>query len=195
PGDPFRFVPRSSEAGYTLTFPPGSTVWIDVNEFERLMDQALATQKVSEGIQLVEAALSLYTGDFLIEDEEASWTQAERTRLRDRYFSGVSRLMEWRLEAGRYNDAITLGHKALDVDPCREPLYRLIMQCQAYLGDNAGALQTFEQCRQILDEQLGADPSPQSLQLHTAILQGTLRIEERPVVEKRDSIGIQRSEE
>jgi DNA-binding SARP family transcriptional activator len=185
PGESFRFVPRSSEAGYTLRFPPGSTVWIDVNEFERLMDQALTTQNVSEGTQLVEAALSLYTGDFLAEDEEASWTQAERTRLRDRYFSGVSRLMEWWLEAGRYNDAIALGRKALDVDACREPLYRLIMQCQAYLGDNAGALQTFEQCRQILDEQLGADPSPQTLQLHTAILQGTLHIEERPVAEKR----------
>src|SRR5204863_8437866 len=100
------------------------------------------------------------------------------------------RLKEWGLEAGHYNDAITLGHKALDVHPCREPLYRLIMQCQAYLVDNAGALQTFEQCRQILDEHLGADPSPQTLQLHTAILQGTSRIEERPVVEKRDSIVI-----
>lgn len=172
PQIPSRFVPRG-HAGYTLIFPKDSSVWIDVAEFERLLDRALAVPDYSqERRKLLEAALQLYTGDYLAQDEEVSWTRAERVRLRERYFTGVVLLAEWQYEARRYRDAIELCRRALEFDLCREPLYRLMMQCQAQLGDSIGALQTFEQCRQLLDEHLGADPSPQTLDLHTALLRG-----------------------
>ncbi|HZO72197.1 MAG TPA: BTAD domain-containing putative transcriptional regulator [Ktedonobacteraceae bacterium] len=173
PQAPSRFVPRG-HAGYTLIFPVGSAVWLDVVEFECLLDQALAAPEVhnQERRKLLERALQLYSGDYLAQDEEASWARAERVRLRERYFAGVAALAEWQYEAGLYRDAIELCRQALEFDSCREPLYRLMMQCQAQMGDSVSALQTFEQCRQLLDEYLGADPSPQTLHLHTAILRG-----------------------
>ncbi len=177
PQTPSRFVPRG-HAGYTLIFPADSAVWIDVIEFERLLDQALAAPAVSgkERRKLLERALQLYSGDYLAQDEEASWARAERVRLRERYFTGVAALAEWQYEAGLYRDALEQCRQALEFDSCREPLYRLMMQCQAQMGDSVGALQTFEQCRQLLDEHLGADPSPQTLRLHTAILRGEFQV-------------------
>ena len=174
PQTPSRFVPRG-RAGYTLVFPSDSSVWIDVIEFERLLDQALTVSELTtneERHKLLEAALQLYAGDYLAEDEELSWTRAERLRLHERYFTGITKLAEWQHEAGLYTEALELCRHALEFDLCREPLYRLMMQCQAQQGDTAAALQTFEQCRQLLDEHLGADPAPQTLLLHTAILRG-----------------------
>jgi DNA-binding SARP family transcriptional activator len=168
---PARFVPRG-RAGYRLIFPADSTIWIDTVEFERLIDEALAGSNSAGGRRLLEEALQLYTGDYLVGDEEESWTRLERERLRERYFAGVSKLAEWQSEVGLYSEVIMLCRKALCFDACREPLYRLMMHCQASLGDTAAALQTFERCRQVLDEHLGADPAPQTMGLHMSILRG-----------------------
>ena len=171
PRAPARFVPRG-RAGYRLIFPADSTIWIDTVEFERLLDEALAGGNCANGRRLLEEALQLYTGDYLAGDEEESWTRLERERLRERYFVGVNRLAEWQSEAELASEAIILCRKALCFDACREPLYRLMMRCQASLGDTAAALQTFERCRQVLDEHLGADPDPQTMSLHVSILRG-----------------------
>lgn len=172
------FIPRG-QAGYALVFPPTCTVWIDVSEFERLLDASFAGTNTPHMCTLLESALRLYTGEYLAEDGESGWALAERARLRERYFAGVVRLMQWQGESGCYVQAFELGQRALELDACREPLYRLIMQYQALAGDNAAALQTFEQCRQALAAHLGADPSPQTLALHMAILKGEFPVADR----------------
>ncbi len=173
------FVPRG-QGGYALVFPPECAAWIDTAEFERLLDKGLQGTNTLENRALLERALQLYTDDYLAEDGEALWVLAERARLRERYFAGVTRLMQWQGEMARYHEAIELGRRALNRDMCREPLYRLIMQYQALVGDTASALQTFEQCRQVLADSLGADPSPQTLGLHMAILKGAFLAPARP---------------
>jgi tetratricopeptide (TPR) repeat protein len=54
------------------------------------------------------------------------------------------------------------------------------MRFQAESGDSAGALLTYERCRTILSEELGADPSPLTQLLHQRILNG--EIEPRPAI-------------
>ncbi len=173
------FVPRG-QSGYALVFPPECATWIDVYEFERLLDFGLQGANTPETRAMLECALHLYTDEYLAEDGETAWVLAERTRLHERYFAGVICLMQWRGELGCYREALELGRRALERDVCREPLYRLIMQYQALAGDNAGALLTFEQCRQELDKRLGADPSAQTLALHIAILTGAFPEQLRP---------------
>ncbi len=167
PHMPSRFIPRG-RGGYTLVFPPACSVWIDTVEFERLLQTAVAQQDS----KLLEAALSVYAGNYLAEDEEAGWICRERFRLRESYLHGVITLMHWYNDMNLSSAAGALGRAALVFDPAHEPLYRAIMRTQVIQGDNASALQTFELCRQALDEHLGADPSPQTLALHTAILTG-----------------------
>jgi DNA-binding SARP family transcriptional activator len=169
------FVPRG-RGGYALVFPPLCCTWIDTVEFEQLLDQGLQGVNTRENRALLEQALQLYTDDYLAEDGEVLWVLAERARLRERYFAGVTRLMQWLGERAHYHEAIAAGHCALRRDVCREPLYRLIMQYQALAGDTASALQTFAQCRLVLADALGADPSPQTLGLHMAILNGTFLV-------------------
>src|SRR5258708_36870556 len=110
PRAPARFVPRG-RAGYRLIFPADSTIWIDMVEFERLLDEALAGGNCAGGRRLLEEALQLYTGDYLAGDEEESWTRLERERLRERYFAGVSRLAEWQSEGWLDRQVIGLCRK------------------------------------------------------------------------------------
>lgn len=174
-GEPSRFLPRAS-LGYTLLIPSDGTVWVDSIEFERLLDETNSGYESPKRRRLLESALQLYTGDYLAEDEQESWTLAERARLRERYFSTALSLMEAQRKLGLHNEAISVGRRALSFDSCRESFYPIIMYCQVTLGDTVGALQTFEQCRQELHNRLGVDPSPQTLKLHTELLRGELNI-------------------
>jgi len=176
PQAPSLFVPRGS-IGYTLHLPTDSSIWADTLEFERQLDAASEGPENSRRRKLLESALQLYAGDYLAEDEQESWTFAERTRLRERYFDAVLSLMEMQRKQKLYSEAIAVGRRALSFDVCREPLYPIIMHCQAALGDTIGALQTFEQCRQELHHQLGVYPSPRTLALHTKLLQGDVHVE------------------
>src|SRR5581483_11651458 len=173
------FVPRG-KAGYTLVFPASCAVWIDTLEFERLLDAHLHGENTARARAGLQEALRLYTGDYLAEDSEYSWALAERARLRARYFAGVTRLMKWQGALHWYDAAIELGHHALNMDACHEPLYRLMMRYQALAGDMPAALQTFERCRRVLDEHLGIDPSAETLALHMAILNGKFPESRRP---------------
>jgi DNA-binding SARP family transcriptional activator/ABC-type dipeptide/oligopeptide/nickel transport system ATPase component len=168
---PSRYIPRGNN-GYKFILPDDGSVWIDVLAFEKALEAALSKEGRPEFEEQLAEALKLYTGDYLSEDEAESWAWGERERLRERYLQGMLRLAELQYNHHRLNEALATCRKALAVGLLSEPLYRLIMRCQAELGDRAGALLTFERCRQLLDEQLGVDPSPQTLQLHSAILQG-----------------------
>ncbi len=174
PQIPSRFVPRG-QAGYRLSLPSDCNVWIDTVEFEHLLERAYAEAHRNTQCTFLAQALSLYTGDYLVEDEEARWAMFERTRLHESYLLGATTLMEWYIEERQYDNAIKVGRRALMLDASHEPLYRKLMQCQASVGDTAGALHTFEQCRQFLEHSLGADPSPQTLALHIAVLRGELQ--------------------
>jgi|GEM_PF-3194634 len=171
-----RFVPRG-HAGYQLSFPDDASVWVDTIEFERLLEAAYTANTANNAhrFQLLQAALQLYVGDYLVEDEAASWLQAERARLRDRYCVGAYTLATWHYAEQRYNESIAVCSDGIRVDSYHEPFYRLIMQSQAALGATASALKTFERCLEMLDDVFGADPAAQTLQLHQAIVKGVFR--------------------
>jgi DNA-binding SARP family transcriptional activator len=44
------------------------------------------------------------------------------------------------------------------------------MRCEAALGNRAEAVRAYHQCRQLLREQLGVDPSPETQALFVTLL-------------------------
>ena len=178
--------PNRAPSRYVVTQAPGyafhltSDIWLDVEEFERKLNLAHNTPDPGRRLQLHEEALDLYGDDYLISDPYADWLQTERDRLRERFFNALLQVAELYAETGHYADAITACRRMLARDEVRENAYQALMRYQAESGDSAGALLTYERCRTILSEELGADPSPLTQQLHQRILNG--EIEPRPVV-------------
>ena len=60
-------------------------------------------------------------------------------------------------------------HAAAD-EPFRETGYQLLMKAHTATGNRGEALLTYERCRRILAEELGADPSAETRALHRELL-------------------------
>lgn len=178
--------PNRAPSLYIVTQAPGYTfhlapeIWLDVEEFDLRYNRAHNSADSALRLQLLEEAIDLYTDDYLISDPYADWLQAERERLRERFFNALLMVADIYAESGHYADAITTCRRMLARDEVRENAYQSLMRFQAESGDSAGALLTYERCRTILSEELGADPSPLTQLLHQRILNG--EIEPRLVI-------------
>mgnify|MGYP005842086269 FL=1 len=178
--------PNRAPSRYIVTQTPGYAfhlspeIWLDVDEFEHLLNRANSLSDSTLRLQLLERAIELYSDDYLISDPYADWLQAERERLRERFFSALLVAADIYAESGHYTEAITMCRRMLARDEVRENAYQSLMRFQAESGDSAGALLTYERCRTILSEELGADPSPLTQLLHQRILNG--EIETRRVI-------------
>ncbi len=181
---PSKYI-HTQSPGYAYRTHPD--VWLDVEEFEQLLNQAAnasSNQPASPSVhasrithhatskELLTQAIALYHDDYLAADPYADWAAAERERLRERYFSARLALADEQAASGDYRAAIESARAVLARDPVRENAYQSLMRFQAQSGDSAAALMTYERARQILADELGADPSPLTQQWHARILNG-----------------------
>jgi len=165
-------------AGAILTRPPGYQLQlgrneIDANRFERLTTEgarALADEDRGRGATLLREALSLWRGpalsDFLYED----FAQPYIRRLHDLHLHAIETLAAAELEDGRVADVLALLEGSIREDPLRERSRELLMLALYRSGRHAEALRTFENLRQLLDEELGLDPSPPLRRLQERII-------------------------
>jgi len=157
------------QGGYAWNMESGA--WIDVDAFLALTAEH-ETRAEADILAQLEQALALYRGDYLADEPDSPWADRLRELLHERFIGALHDLAELRLKGGEYEAAIALARRGLEYDQLREPLYRTLMRAQARAGDVASALQTYERCRRLLDQELGASPSAQTRALHSAILRG-----------------------
>ena len=154
-----------------ITFSPPSTCWIDLTEFERLSEEGrrLATVAPAEAIARLRQAVDLYQGH-LLSNLYDDWVIAERERLRELFIDNLARLGQLWQVSSRPDEAIGVIRLLLEYDPLREKEHRRLMELYLASGDRAGALQQYQRCRQILADELAAEPMPETEALYQAIL-------------------------
>src|SRR5204862_4233964 len=76
------------------------------------------------------------------------------------------------LEASDWATAADAATAALDQDPYDESALRLLLRSYAAGGQLAAALAAYARTRERLADELGTDPAPETVALHTAILRG-----------------------
>jgi DNA-binding SARP family transcriptional activator len=156
--------------GYAFRLHPD--IWLDVEVFDRTLNTAQHSNNPLLRKQIFLDAVELYQDDYLVSDPYADWASIERERLRERYFNALLQLAELQAQDGDYGEAISTVRRILARDEVRENAYQSLMRYQAESGDSAGALLTYERCRTILADELGADPSPLTQLWHQRILNG-----------------------
>lgn len=170
--------PNRAPSRYIITQTPGYAfhllpeIWLDVDVFEQKLTLGQHTADLAPRRVLLEEAVELYQDDYLVSDPYADWAQSERERLRERTFTALLQLAEMQALDGDYPEAISTVRRILARDEVRENAYQSLMRYQAESGDSAGALLTYERCRTILADELGADPSPLTQTWHQRILNG-----------------------
>jgi LuxR family maltose regulon positive regulatory protein len=117
-----------------------------------------------------ERAVELYRGDYLIEDLYEDWTMVERERLANACIDLLDRLSIHYMEVGQHQESIRACYRVLEKDRCHEDSHRLLMECYARLGLRARALHQYRMCEQILEQEYGTSPSPETRSHYTRLL-------------------------
>lgn len=149
--------------------------WVDVVEYRELASRARVAARAGDDervLRLCEAAETLYVGEFHAFDDDSQWARAEREDLRRRRQELLVDGASSALALERFREAVDLGTVAARLDGTSETAHRVLMQGYAALGEVGNALLVFERYRSRLAEALGADPSPQTMELHLELLRG-----------------------
>jgi LuxR family maltose regulon positive regulatory protein len=143
--------------------------WFDADAFERLLDGAGQAAIPEEASGLLEEALALYRGDYL-EGIYADWSLLERERLRGRYLAALEALAGLYADRRKLQRAVELYQRLLAEDPYQEVAHRGLMRCYYRLGDRAAAVRQYQICAELLREELGLSPTPETEALYLQII-------------------------
>jgi DNA-binding SARP family transcriptional activator/tetratricopeptide (TPR) repeat protein len=149
--------------------------WIDAVELGHLVEEIERRRSAANVIGAAAAArvaLSLLRGGAApVPGDWAELRLAEIDRLaaRARLVAGSALL-----EAGDWMAACDAAATALEHDPYDEQALRVLLRGYVLGGQAAAALAAYAATRERLAEDLGTDPSPETVSLHTAILRGEL---------------------
>ena len=156
--------------GYRLRYQ-----WLDLDELATVTAEAerrLADGNPSGAATAARIALSLVRGPLLDPGTEAGWVLAEHAALQQQVRRSRQVAASALLATGDWLDARELAAADVLADPYDEEAVRLAMRADDAGGRPAMALAVFEDLRRTLADELGADPAPETVDLHTAILRG-----------------------
>lgn len=129
----------------------------DAVEFEERLDRG----ELEEGLRL-------YRGEFLhglvIGDATGfdRWQESEAWRLQRRAWKAAAALADGAEEDGNMIAAMHWLEQAVELLPTDEVLFRRLLVLTDSMGDRAGALRTYERFSDLMREEYGVEPSPET---------------------------------
>lgn len=96
-----------------------------------------------------------------------SWRKEYRSRLTDALNTASNRLRC----AGNIQDALWFAQAAYQREPAREDVCMTLMRAQIDAGQRSAAIATYHACRKSLADELGIDPSLETMNLYTHIIE------------------------
>ena len=141
----------------------------DVQNFIAATKKASGKKKVDQKIEAFETAVSLYKGTYLPHLDE-TWVVADRERYLGMYTKATEELAFLHLNNKEFEASLETSQTALEFDPYNEPLHRICMNAYAALGNKSAVRHQFNKCRTILLEEIGSEPSSQTIGLYQALI-------------------------
>lgn len=149
-------------------------VWTDADAFRDAVGQVRrhgvagdlrAAVVAARHVDLVYQAAPEPRSDAAWVGQECSWfVETLRRVLADA--ADAAAVLHW------WRDALWFAGRALDVEPCSERAYRALMRAHHGLGETAAALLAYARCCQVLADEVGVVPSPETRELHRRLLAG-----------------------
>lgn len=115
-------------------------------------------------------AVDLYRGDFL-PSLDPSWVIPLRESLREAYLEALIGLGECARARNDLHNAVNAFKRALEEEPYREDIHRSIMMCYAQMGERKLILGHLQSLEELLDEELGVEPSEETVALARRLLE------------------------
>ena len=153
----------SSGGAYTLALPAES--WVDLEDAHRRLDRAEGAlrhgdPRAATGDATVAASILRRP---LLAGAESRWVEQTQARQADALYRCLTTLAAAWSALGDQQLAVTIAESAVQLDPFRETGHRLLVEAESARGDRAAALRAFNRCEQMLADELGVRPSPETM--------------------------------
>lgn len=163
PQDQPGVIPLVAQSGrYLLRIPQDAAVDVECAEIA----VAEASEAYAEGAfavaqQLAAGAVSNLRGSFL-PSHEGEWVNAMREQLEELRLKALETASLASSALGDEHHALRYAEEAVRRAPFRESAYRCRMAAHTRAGNRAEALRSYQQLREVLAEELGIDPAPET---------------------------------
>lgn len=160
-----------SASSHRVCLLPDVELQVDAKEFRRSVTSGLsrsAEVMSADDAAILEQAEASYTG-CLMESAYDDWVVSERDNLSNLYLAVLDHLVQY--HGGQRNAAKVAEYagKAVDLEPLREDLHQHVMTAYFLAGRQDLADRQFHLCRLALLRELGADPMPETIALHSRL--------------------------
>jgi WD40 repeat protein/DNA-binding SARP family transcriptional activator len=165
-----------------IAFDRSGDYWLDVDFFTDalrfLPDEARDVNAAPVDDEMLEAALSLYTDEFLAGFHVSGvpafeeWVLFEREHLRGLAIHGLDVLADRCLQRGDIRAGLRATQRLLALEPWYESAHRQQMALLARSGQRTAALTQYEKCRAMLADEFGLPPSAETTALYRRIQAG-----------------------
>ncbi|OMI36474.1 MULTISPECIES: AfsR/SARP family transcriptional regulator [Streptomyces] len=99
------------------------------------------------------------SADLLPEWSENEWVLIEREQYHELRLYALEAMTERLTAMGRHGEAVAAGLAAVRAEPLRESAHRVLMNAHLAAGNRGAAMLQYEQCRRVLLDELGLEPS------------------------------------
>ncbi|HEX3641524.1 MAG TPA: AAA family ATPase, partial [Ktedonobacteraceae bacterium] len=167
-----------------LLLVPGS-LQIDVDLFESMAKQVqvnmhsgpIKEQQLQSTLDGFDKVLALYGGDYLPDDLYEDWAHRRRDRLRRTYSWLLEQAAKVALAGSQGQHACEYLRALLECNNTDEHSHRELMLIYARMGRRREALNQYSLLREALEEELGANPLPETVELYHAIQSGSIPVD------------------
>jgi SARP family transcriptional regulator, regulator of embCAB operon len=162
---------RTAFGCYQLALP--ADTWVDIEDAATAVhaaEAAIAVGRPRDGYGWAYVAYHVGRRPFLI-GEDGPWASRRRSALREVYLRALECAIVCDAANGELAEAVQAAEDLIALEPTRETAYQRLMCALAEAGNRAEALQVYERCRRLLDEELGVPPSAQTRAVYESVLQ------------------------
>ena len=159
-------VLATSAAGYQLS---GPTVSIDLADAHAHLTAASGSADVAVDHAL--AAMRLASGELLESEPYAAWADRSRDVFTRAAVTAYVRAAGLANGTRRFDDATRLAQEAVRLDRLCELAWQQLIRAYWLSGRHGEALRAYADLRQVMVDELGDEPGPESRELYFAVLQ------------------------
>lgn len=133
----------------------GTAVTSDIGEFHQF--------RRADDRRTLEQAFALRRGQFMeglapAEAPFADWLEENRRSLDDQWCAAAAKLLRVLERDGDYRQILEIAGRVLSVDPLCEPAHQSVIRAHLALNNRSFALRHYQEYRERLDRELGAEP-------------------------------------
>jgi WD40 repeat protein/DNA-binding SARP family transcriptional activator len=151
---------------FTISFDAAADYWLDTAVLEHQGQEETTADALL-------TTVSVYCGE-LLPGFYDSWVLLERERLQAIFARKMGLLMQYLLAEQRWQEVLRQGERWIALGYSPENAYFALMVAHCALGDSSLMAAVYQRCRKDLQEQLGVQPAPQTIELYDQLSQGVL---------------------